>query len=54
MLSGANAFEISDIQEDETAAVLTKRSECNNALHCVEDLPAYQLELGLARLLSRP
>jgi hypothetical protein len=25
MLSGANAFEISDIQESETAAVVTKR-----------------------------
>jgi hypothetical protein len=28
--SGANAFEISDIQEDETEAALTRRSECNN------------------------
>jgi hypothetical protein len=30
MLSGANAFEISDIQEDENKAALTRRSECNN------------------------
>jgi hypothetical protein len=28
MLSGANAFEISDIQEDETQAQLTKLSDC--------------------------
>jgi len=27
---GANAFEISDFQEDETAACLARRSECNN------------------------
>jgi hypothetical protein len=27
---GAIAFEISDIQEDETDGVLTSRSECNN------------------------
>jgi hypothetical protein len=30
MLSGANAFEISDIQEDEVEAALTRRSGCNN------------------------
>jgi hypothetical protein len=30
MLSGANAFEISDIQEEKTEAVLTGRSESNN------------------------
>ena len=30
MLSVANAFEISDIQEDETEAALTKGWECNN------------------------
>jgi len=30
MLSGASAFEISDIQEDETDAVPTSGSECNN------------------------
>jgi hypothetical protein len=32
MLSGANAFEISDIQEDEAEAGLTRRSGCNVAL----------------------
>jgi hypothetical protein len=32
ILSGTNAFEISDIQEDETAAGLTRRSESNNVL----------------------
>jgi len=31
-MPGANAFEISDIQEDETEAVLTKGLECNNVL----------------------
>ena len=30
MLSGANAFEISDIQEDETEAAIIRRAECNN------------------------
>jgi len=30
MLSGANAFEISNIQEDETEAIRTRRAECNN------------------------
>jgi hypothetical protein len=30
ILSGANAFEISDIQEDETEAGLTRRSKSNN------------------------
>jgi hypothetical protein len=30
MLSGANAFEISDIQEDEAEAALTRRSGCNH------------------------
>jgi hypothetical protein len=30
MSSGANAFEISDFQEDETAACLARRSQCNN------------------------
>jgi hypothetical protein len=30
MPSGANAFEISDIQEVETATVVTKRLERNN------------------------
>jgi len=30
MLSGANAFEISDTQEDENKAALIRRSECNN------------------------
>jgi hypothetical protein len=30
MLSGGNAFRISEIQEAETKAVLTRRSECNN------------------------
>jgi hypothetical protein len=30
MSSGANAFEISDIQEDETEAALTRRPESNN------------------------
>jgi hypothetical protein len=29
MLSGLNAFEIGDIQEEKTVAVLTGRSECN-------------------------
>jgi len=29
MMSGANAFNIRDIQEDKTEAVLTKRLECN-------------------------
>jgi hypothetical protein len=32
MLSGGNVFEISDIQEGETAAVVTKRVECNNVI----------------------
>ena len=36
MLSGTNVFEISDIQEGETAAVVTKRVECNNALYFTE------------------
>jgi hypothetical protein len=30
MLSGANAFEISDIQEAETEGAVTSRSGCNN------------------------
>jgi hypothetical protein len=30
MLFGANAFKISEIQEDETETALTGRSECNN------------------------
>jgi hypothetical protein len=30
MLSGANAFEISDIQEDEAEAALTRRSGYNH------------------------
>ena len=29
ILSGANAFEINDIQEDETEASVVRRSECN-------------------------
>jgi hypothetical protein len=45
MPSGANAFEISDIQEDEAEAVL-RRTECNNALHRAENL---LMELRLAR-----
>jgi hypothetical protein len=32
MPSGANAFEISDIQQDENKAALTRRSECNNVI----------------------
>jgi hypothetical protein len=35
MLSGANALEISDIQEDETDAALTRRSDVT-MLHWVE------------------
>jgi hypothetical protein len=36
MLSGANAFEISDIQEAETEGALTRRSGCNNvAFRCL-------------------
>jgi hypothetical protein len=31
MLSGAKAFEISDIQEDEPEAALSRRSACNSA-----------------------
>jgi hypothetical protein len=46
MPSGANAFEITDIQEDEAEAVLTRRTECNNALHRAENL---LMELRLAR-----
>ena len=34
ILSGANAFEISDIQDDETKAGLTSRSESNNVTFC--------------------
>jgi hypothetical protein len=30
MLPGANAFEISDIQEAETEGALARRSGCNN------------------------
>jgi hypothetical protein len=30
MLSGENAFEISDIQEDETEVSLVGGAECNN------------------------
>jgi hypothetical protein len=30
MFSGSNAFEISDIQEDEAEAIVPKRPECNN------------------------
>jgi hypothetical protein len=30
MLSGANAFEISDTEEDEAEAIVPKRPECNN------------------------
>jgi hypothetical protein len=30
MVSGANAFEISDFQEDEIEGTLARRSECNN------------------------
>jgi hypothetical protein len=30
MLSGENAFEMSDIQEDETEAALVGGAECNN------------------------
>jgi hypothetical protein len=30
MLSSANTYKISDIQEDEIEAVLTRRAECNN------------------------
>jgi hypothetical protein len=30
MPSGANAFEISNIQEDEAEAVLARRTECEN------------------------
>ena len=30
MLSGLNAFEISDIQEDETEAALSRRSQWNS------------------------
>jgi hypothetical protein len=36
MPSGANAFEISDIQEDEAEAVLARRTECT-MLHGAEN-----------------
>jgi len=38
ILSGANAFEISDIHEDEAAAALTRRSGCNNVTSRWESL----------------
>jgi hypothetical protein len=43
MLSGANDFEISDIQEERNREpVLTKRAESSN-LHCyIDNLPPYQ------------
>jgi hypothetical protein len=60
MPSGANAFEISDIQEERNREpVLAKRSECSNVmLHCIDKLPLYQfaredaLGAGLFRRIS--
>jgi hypothetical protein len=45
MLSGANAFEINDIQgERNREPVLTERPECSKVtlLHCWDSLPLYQ------------
>jgi hypothetical protein len=47
MLFGANAFEISDIQEDETEASLVRRSECNNDGKCSSDFTSATVGLGL-------
>jgi hypothetical protein len=37
MLSGANDFEISDIQEAETEASLVRRAKCNNVTLRIEN-----------------
>jgi hypothetical protein len=42
LLSGANAFEISDIQEDEIAARFRTKRQNVAMLHCIANLAPYQ------------
>ncbi len=56
MLSGANAFEISDIQEERNASRSYQSDpEYNNVtvLHCIENLPPYQFARDRLRLETR-
>src|ERR1700751_5237451 len=52
MLSGANAFEISDIQEDEAEDSLIRRSECYIALKTAWNFGAPQANFSPTRFLS--